>query len=112
MLRRALSQSMHQLKLATSDAGAMVDRRIVTKLLLTWVERGRNDQSVLNLMASMLGFTGASLTTLVMHTLANFVVTIMMTLLVSASFCKLQWPEASGALLRKVHCTAQLAHGT
>ena len=51
MLRRALSQSMHQLKLATSDAGAMVDRRIVTKLLLTWVERGRNDQSVLNLMA-------------------------------------------------------------
>ncbi len=60
MLRRALSQSMHQLKLANSDAGAMVDRRIVTKLLLTWMERGRNDQSVLNLMASMLGFTGLS----------------------------------------------------
>ena len=59
MLRRALSQSMHQLKLANSDAGAMVDRRIVTKLLLTWMERGRNDQSILNLMASMLGFTGA-----------------------------------------------------
>ena len=59
MLRRALSQSMQQLKLANSDAGAMVDRRIVTKLLLTWVERGRSDQSVLNLMASMLGFTGA-----------------------------------------------------
>lgn len=61
MLRRALSQSMHQLKLANSDAGAMVDRRIVTKLLLTWMERGRSDQSVLNLMASMLGFTGLSL---------------------------------------------------
>lgn len=58
MLRRALSQSMHQLKLANSDAGAMVDRRIVTKLLLTWMDRGRSDQSVLNLMGSMLGFTG------------------------------------------------------
>ena len=55
MLRRPLSQSMHQLKLANSDAGAMVDRRIVTKLLLTWVERGRSDQSVLNLMARHAG---------------------------------------------------------
>lgn len=73
MLRRALSQSMHQLKLATSDAGAMVDRRIVTKLLLTWMERGRNDQSVLNLMASMLGFTGASPRRMVMYAILNMV---------------------------------------
>ena len=59
MLRRALSQSMQQLKLANSDAGAMVDRRVLKKLLLTWVERGRSDHSILNLMSSMLGFTGA-----------------------------------------------------
>jgi hypothetical protein len=59
MLRRALAESMKRLKLAHSDADAMVDRRIVTKLLLTYFERGRSDQSVLNLMASMLGFTGA-----------------------------------------------------
>lgn len=58
MLRRALAESMKRLKLAHSDADAMVDRRIVTKLLLTYFERGRGDQSVLNLMASMLGFTG------------------------------------------------------
>jgi hypothetical protein len=58
MLRRALAESMKQLKMANSDAGAMVDRRIVTKLLITYFERGRSDQSVLNLMASMLGFTG------------------------------------------------------
>ena len=58
MLRRALSQSMQQLKLANSDAGAMVDRRVLKKLLLTWVERGRSDHSILNLMSSMLGFTG------------------------------------------------------
>ncbi|BDA50973.1 probable Golgin candidate 4 at C-terminar half [Coccomyxa sp. Obi] len=57
MLRRALAESMKRLKLAHSDADAMVDRRIVTKLLLTYFERGRGDQSVLNLMASMLGFT-------------------------------------------------------
>lgn len=60
MLRRALAQSMKQLKMAHSDAGAMVDRRIVTKLLITYFERGRSDHSVLNLMASMLGFTGAA----------------------------------------------------
>ena len=59
MLRRALTQSMKQLKMANSDAGAMVDRRIVTKLLITYFERGRSDHSVFNLMASMLGFTGA-----------------------------------------------------
>ena len=58
MLRRALSQSMQQLKLANSDASAMVDRRVLKKLLLTWVERGRSDHSVLDLMSSMLGFTG------------------------------------------------------
>ena len=58
MLRRALAESGRQLRAATSDAGAMVDRRIVTKLLLTHFERGRADQDVLNLMARMLGFSG------------------------------------------------------
>ena len=58
MLRRALAESGRQLRAATSDAGAMVDRRVVTKLLLTYFERGR-DQDMLNLMARMLGFSGA-----------------------------------------------------
>ena len=59
MLRRALAESMKQLRLATSDVGAMVDRRIVTQLLITYFERGRSDRDVLNLMARMLGFSGA-----------------------------------------------------
>jgi hypothetical protein len=59
MLRRALAESGRQLRLAHSDAGAMVDRRIVTKLLVTYFERGRRDADVLGLMARMLGFTGA-----------------------------------------------------
>ena len=58
MLRRALAEASRQLRLAHSDAGAMVDRRIVTKLLVTYFERGRGDQDVLGLMARMLGFTG------------------------------------------------------
>ena len=57
MLRRALAEASRQLRLAHSDAGSMVDRRIVTKLLVTYIERGRADRDVLGLMARMLGFT-------------------------------------------------------
>lgn len=60
MLRRALGEAMRRLTAASSDAGALVDRRIVVKLLVTFFERGRSPE-VLALMARMLGMSGARL---------------------------------------------------
>jgi hypothetical protein len=59
MLRRALGEAMRRLTAASSDAGALVDRRIVVKLLVTFFERGRSPE-VLALMARMLGMSGAA----------------------------------------------------
>lgn len=60
MLRRALGEAMRRLTAASSDAGAMVDRRIVVQLLVTFFERGQSPE-VLALMARMLGMSGARL---------------------------------------------------
>ncbi len=57
MLRRALAESMKRINLLNSDTNAMVDRRIVVKLLVTFFERGHS-QEVLALMSRMLGFSG------------------------------------------------------
>ena len=57
MLRRAVGESMKRMHDLTSDTGAMVDRRVVAKLLVTYFERGRNEE-VLALMSRMLGLSG------------------------------------------------------
>lgn len=57
MLRRALAESMKRINLLNSDSSAMVDRRIVVKLLVTFFER-KQSREVLALMSRMLGFTG------------------------------------------------------
>jgi hypothetical protein len=57
MLRRALAESMKRINLLNSDSSAMVDRRIVVKLLVTFFER-KQSREVLTLMSRMLGFSG------------------------------------------------------
>eukprot|EP00884_Botryococcus_braunii_P002327 jgi/Botrbrau1/12095/Bobra.0186s0018.1 len=56
MLRRALAESMKRINLLNSDSSAMVDRRIVVKLLVTFFER-KQSREVLALMSRMLGFS-------------------------------------------------------
>ena len=48
---------MKRVKLMGSDTDAMVDRRIVVKLLTTFFERKQSPE-ILQLMTRMLGFTG------------------------------------------------------
>ena len=60
MLRRAVGESMRKMSALTSDSSAMVDRRIVAKLLVTFFERGQS-ADVLALMARMLGLSGLCL---------------------------------------------------
>ena len=60
MLRRAVGESMRKVSDMASDSTAMVDRRIVAKLLVTYHERGRS-LDILALMARMLGLSGLKL---------------------------------------------------
>jgi len=48
---------MERIHLLNSDSSAMVDRRIVTKLLVTYFQRGQSPE-LLDLMARMLGLSG------------------------------------------------------
>ena len=54
-----LQESMKRINLLNSDSGAMVDRRIVVKLLVTFFQRGQSPE-ILDLMARMLGLSGAA----------------------------------------------------
>ena len=51
---------MKRINLLNSDSGAMVDRRIVVKLLVTFFQRGQSPE-ILDLMARMLGLSGKTL---------------------------------------------------
>lgn len=66
MLRRALAESMKRITLLNSDSNAMVDRRIVVKLLVTFFERKQSPE-VLALMSRMLGFSGRALNPVLPH---------------------------------------------
>ncbi|GMH32187.1 hypothetical protein BSKO_00021 [Bryopsis sp. KO-2023] len=55
-LKRALLETSNRVTSLNEDAGSMVDRRLVVKLLVTYLER-RNNREVLALMAKMLHFT-------------------------------------------------------
>ena len=48
---------MKRISMLNSDSNAMVDRRIVVKLLVTYFERNQSPE-VLELMARMLGLSG------------------------------------------------------
>ena len=48
---------MKRISMMNSDSNAMVDRRIVVKLLITYFERGQSPE-ILDLMARMLGLSG------------------------------------------------------
>ena len=52
---------MKRINLLNSDSGAMVDRRIVVKLLVTYFQRGQSPE-ILDLMSRMLGLTGTCVT--------------------------------------------------
>ncbi|KMS64891.1 hypothetical protein BVRB_041600, partial [Beta vulgaris subsp. vulgaris] len=54
-LRHAMQQTMDRIKTFSSDEN-LVDRRIVNKLLVTYLER-KASAEVINLMIKMLGFT-------------------------------------------------------
>ncbi|KAK9806416.1 hypothetical protein WJX73_004216 [Symbiochloris irregularis] len=56
MLRRAVGESMRKMSALTSDSNALVDRRILGKLVVTYFERGQS-ADVLALMARMLALT-------------------------------------------------------
>ena len=49
---------MKRISLLNSDSNAMVDRRIVVKLLVTYFQRGQSPE-LLDLMARMLGLSGS-----------------------------------------------------
>ena len=53
------AETMKRMRLLNSDEDTSVDRRIVVKLLTTYFERGQ-PPDVLQLMARMLGFSGAN----------------------------------------------------
>ena len=55
---RPAAETMKRVRLLNSDEDTTVDRRIVVKLLTTYFERGQ-PPDVLQLMARMLGFSGA-----------------------------------------------------
>lgn len=55
-LKRALLESTSRVSNLNEGADSMVDRRVVVKLLVTYVER-RNSREVLQLMAKLLKFT-------------------------------------------------------
>lgn len=57
MLRRVVRDNMKRLSALDNPAGALVDRRLVVKLLLTYFERDQAHE-VLELMARILGFSG------------------------------------------------------
>lgn len=50
---------MKRIHMLNSDSNAMVDRRIVVKLLVTYFERNQSPE-ILELMARMLGLSGRS----------------------------------------------------
>lgn len=52
-----LQEGMKRINLMNSDSNAMVDRRIVVKLLVTYFQRGQSPE-LLDLMARMLGLSG------------------------------------------------------
>ena len=56
MLKRALEETVKKLTALNSDSSSLVDRRVVVKLLVTYIER-RQSREVLTLMSRMLGFT-------------------------------------------------------
>ncbi|EPS71067.1 hypothetical protein M569_03692, partial [Genlisea aurea] len=56
-LRRALEQSMTRLNRMSVDSDFLVDRRIVIKLLVTYLQRNHSKEVVLDLMVRMLGFS-------------------------------------------------------
>ena len=69
-----MQEGMKRISLLNSDSSAMVDRRIVTKLLVTFFERGQSPE-LLDLMARMLGLSGgedASLLPFPDHRLRSF----------------------------------------
>ncbi|CAD7695117.1 unnamed protein product [Ostreobium quekettii] len=55
-LKRALEESVRKITDINQNSDSMVDRRVVVKLLVTYIER-RNSRDVLALMSRMLGFT-------------------------------------------------------
>ncbi len=57
MLRRVVRDNMKRLNTLDDPGNALVDRRIVVKLLLTYFERDQAHE-VLQLMARILGFSG------------------------------------------------------
>ena len=57
MLRRVVRDNMKRLSALDDPGNALVDRRIVVKLLLTYFERDQAHE-VLQLMARILGFSG------------------------------------------------------
>ena len=57
MLRRVVRDNMKRLSALDDSGSALVDRRIVVKLLLTYFERDQAHE-VLQLMARILGFSG------------------------------------------------------
>ncbi|KAK9837185.1 hypothetical protein WJX84_003180 [Apatococcus fuscideae] len=57
MLRRVVRDNMKRLSALDDPASALVDRRLVVKLLLTYFERDQANE-VLELMARILGFSG------------------------------------------------------
>lgn len=60
MLRRVVRDNMKRLSALDDPTSALVDRRLVVKLLLTYFERDQANE-VLELMARILGFSGKSL---------------------------------------------------
>ena len=59
MLRRVVRDNMKRLSALDDPGSALVDRRIVVKLLVTYFEREQASE-VLQLMARILGFSGES----------------------------------------------------
>ena len=76
MLRRVVRDNMKRLSALDDSGNALVDRRIVVKLLLTYFERDQAHE-VLQLMARILGFSGETAlphlsSDLVMHCMLFF----------------------------------------
>ena len=53
-----VQENARKVQMLTTDSAATIDRRIAVKLLTTYLSRGQTSED-LELMARMLGFTGA-----------------------------------------------------